>query len=71
MNNLGPQTSYPVPEGILNHSGQNYLTLTVWSLNSVGAKLDGLKLEAGGIVKSSYSKPALVQGEASGPRIAY
>ena len=63
VNNLGPQTTYPVPEGILNHNGDNYLALTLWSLDATGAKLAGLKLQADAVIKSGYSKPALVEGE--------
>ncbi|RYP72146.1 hypothetical protein DL771_004380 [Monosporascus sp. 5C6A] len=31
VNNLGPQTRFPVPEGILNYSGTNYQALTLWA----------------------------------------
>ncbi|KAJ5774795.1 Glycoside hydrolase family 35 [Penicillium paradoxum] len=44
VNNIGPQTSYPVPEGILNYHGTNYLALSLWVLESEGAKLDSLEL---------------------------
>ncbi|KAG8752322.1 hypothetical protein FRC11_008497, partial [Ceratobasidium sp. 423] len=30
--NFGPQTVYPIPEGILNHRGENDILLTLWSL---------------------------------------
>ncbi|CAE7133094.1 unnamed protein product, partial [Rhizoctonia solani] len=32
VSNLGPQSVYPIPEGILNHRGQNDVLLTIWSL---------------------------------------
>ncbi|KAG8680419.1 hypothetical protein FRC11_002521, partial [Ceratobasidium sp. 423] len=32
ISNFGPQTVYPVPEGILNHRGENDILLTLWSL---------------------------------------
>ncbi|CAI7573668.1 unnamed protein product [Penicillium discolor] len=44
VNNIGPQTSFPVPEGILNYRGTNYLGLSLWVLESDGAKLEGLDL---------------------------
>lgn len=44
VSNVGPQTSYPVPEGVLNYRGTNYLALTLFALESGGAKVDSLKL---------------------------
>lgn len=44
VNNIGPQTSYPVPEGILNYQGTNWLALTLWAQEENGAKLDSLEL---------------------------
>jgi hypothetical protein len=61
VNNLGPQTTFPVPEGILNHNGNNDVALTLWSLDAAGAKLGGLALVPQAVIKSSYSKPALVE----------
>lgn len=63
MNNIGPQVSYPVPEGILNYDGMNYLALTLWSLEPNGAKIAGIALEMGTPIQSGYTKPALVDGE--------
>lgn len=52
VNNIGPQTSYPVPEGILNYGGINWLAVTLWALDEVGAKLQGFELVAGHPVMS-------------------
>lgn len=71
VNNIGPQLSYPVPEGILNYDGQNYLALTLWSLEPSGAKLAGLSLEMGRPIQSGYTKPALVDGKSYSERSAY
>lgn len=40
--NVGPQTEFPVPEGVLNYQGENWLGLTLWALGSDGAKVPGL-----------------------------
>ncbi|KDQ55125.1 glycoside hydrolase family 35 protein [Jaapia argillacea MUCL 33604] len=40
----GPQTSFPLPEGILNPNGQNELLVTLWSLDAVGAKIADVEL---------------------------
>ncbi|XDG07857.1 hypothetical protein ABKA04_007472 [Annulohypoxylon sp. FPYF3050] len=55
--NLGPQTTFPVPEGILNHNGANTVALTLWSLDEGGAKLDGFSLEPEMPLWSGYRKP--------------
>jgi hypothetical protein len=60
--NIGPQTEYPVPEGILNYKGDNWIGLAVWSLDSTGAKLSGFALKAGTAVQSSRNKVDLVRG---------
>ncbi|THC91551.1 hypothetical protein EYZ11_008991 [Aspergillus tanneri] len=40
ISNIGPQTSYPVPEGILNYRGTNWIAVSLWAMESEGAKLD-------------------------------
>ncbi|KAJ5247363.1 CAZyme family GH35 [Penicillium chermesinum] len=44
VSNIGPQTAYPVPEGILNYQGRNWIALTLWAQDQNGAKLGGLDL---------------------------
>jgi beta-galactosidase len=60
VNNIGPQTKFPVPEGILNYNGSNYIALSLWSLDKEGSKLESLSLEYDTVVKSGYSKPGIV-----------
>ncbi|CEL57170.1 hypothetical protein RSOLAG1IB_08403 [Rhizoctonia solani AG-1 IB] len=51
--NLGPQFKFPVPEGILNHHGENTVALAVWSMENT--KLSpNLKLTIEGIFDSGY-----------------
>ncbi|OKL55621.1 putative beta-galactosidase E [Talaromyces atroroseus] len=59
INNLGPQTTYPVPEGILNYNGDNFIAVTLWAMDTDGAKLAGLDLVPTAVIKSGYSRPAL------------
>ncbi|RAL65137.1 hypothetical protein DID88_001243 [Monilinia fructigena] len=68
VNNLGPQTNFPVPEGILNHHGSNTVALTLWSLDSEGAKIGGFELIANAQIWSGYRQPALVDGRSWGER---
>jgi beta-galactosidase len=44
VNNIGPQTSFPVPEGILNYRGTNWLALSLWAQEEGGAKLSSFEL---------------------------
>jgi hypothetical protein len=60
VNNIGPQTSFPVPEGILNYHGTNYIALSLWALDSAGTKVEDIKLVAGPVIQSAYSAPELV-----------
>ncbi|RLL97383.1 hypothetical protein CFD26_106997 [Aspergillus turcosus] len=43
VSNIGPQTAFPVPQGILNYQGTNWVAVTLWALES-GAKLDDFEL---------------------------
>ncbi|GAQ05349.1 probable beta-galactosidase E [Aspergillus lentulus] len=58
VNDLGPQTNFPVPEGILNYNGVNYVALTLWALEHQGALVGGLELVASTPILSGYRKPA-------------
>ncbi|KDQ25254.1 hypothetical protein PLEOSDRAFT_1084879 [Pleurotus ostreatus PC15] len=53
ISSLGPQTSFPVPEGILNHRGNNEVLVSLWALNSGGARLKKLELNKRGTFSSS------------------
>ena len=44
INNIGPQTSFPVPQGILNYHGTNWLAVSLWAQQVGGAKLDSFVL---------------------------
>ncbi|KAJ5612571.1 beta-galactosidase [Penicillium lagena] len=69
VNNIGPQTRFPVPEGILNYNGPNYLALTIWSMDSKPFQLAGLQLQADAVIQSGYRKPDLVQGQRYAKRV--
>ncbi|RAK88787.1 beta-galactosidase [Aspergillus costaricaensis CBS 115574] len=63
VNHIGPQFSFPVPEGILDYNGSNYLAVTIWAMDESSFKLDGLRLQANAVLQSGYRKPSLVEGE--------
>jgi hypothetical protein len=49
--NLGPQTSFPVHEGILDYRGTNTVALSLWSLGdaSADAAIPSLQLVPSGV----------------------
>ncbi|KAG6812051.1 hypothetical protein H0H92_004635 [Tricholoma furcatifolium] len=53
ISSSGPQTSFPVPEGILNHHGQNEVLISLWALDSQGANLTQLELNPTAVLSSS------------------
>lgn len=55
-NNVGPQTEFPVPEGIINHQGKNTLGVSLWAMDKAGAKIEGLELVATALVQSGFGK---------------
>ncbi|UJO16167.1 Beta-galactosidase A [Fulvia fulva] len=59
INHLGPQVKFPVPEGILDYGGTNYIAVSLWAQEAEGAKLGGLELVADAAVQSAYRKPKL------------
>lgn len=46
INHIGPQTRFPVPQGILNYQGTNWIAVSLWAQQPGGAKLDQLELVA-------------------------
>ncbi|CAE6453872.1 unnamed protein product [Rhizoctonia solani] len=53
VSNFGPQTVYPVPEGVLNHRGENDILLTLWSLDPAGAQITNVELVSKNLLFSS------------------
>ncbi|KAJ7176384.1 glycoside hydrolase family 35 protein [Mycena crocata] len=53
LSSLGPQVSYPIPEGILNHHGTNEILISLWALNASGAKMSKLELNKRASLTSS------------------
>ncbi|KAL4904335.1 putative beta-galactosidase A [Aspergillus multicolor] len=51
---IGPQTNFPVPEGILDYHGTNYIALSLWAQDANGAALDTFLLRPSHIVQTGY-----------------
>ncbi|KAI1379686.1 glycoside hydrolase family 35 protein [Hypoxylon crocopeplum] len=62
VGHIGPQTSFPVPEGILNYNGENWIGLMIWRMEGSDEKpvLD-FKLEAGEAVLTGRETVVLVE----------
>lgn len=54
VHNIGPQDVFPVPEGIWDYHGSNYVAVSLWSLDAEGAKVGNLSLVAGTPIQSGY-----------------
>lgn len=54
VNNIGPQTVFPVPEGIFNYHGSNYVAVSLWALDAEGAKVSNFSLIAGHPIQSGF-----------------
>jgi hypothetical protein len=54
VNNIGPQTSYPVPEGILDYHGENWIAVTLWGSDMDGNTVGGLELTPTAVIQSGY-----------------
>lgn len=63
VSNVGPQTKFPVTEGILNYHGKNYLALSVWGLDAGQTKIPALELTADAVVWTGLGEIRTVQGE--------
>ncbi|KAF4949389.1 hypothetical protein FGADI_8957 [Fusarium gaditjirri] len=59
--NVGPQTVFPVPEGILNYRGDNWIGIALWALEK-SANVDGLSLTAGVAVQTGRKPVKVVDG---------
>jgi beta-galactosidase GanA len=51
---LGPQTRFPVPPGVINNRGKNRLTVSLWAQTDDGAKLDAITLFSYGQYQTSF-----------------
>jgi len=53
INNIGPQTLFVLPAGILRRQSANTIALSLWSLDNSGASISGLQLVIDGTLSTS------------------
>lgn len=65
VNHIGPQLEYPVPEGILNYHGSNYIGISLWNMEEGDswAMLSGLELKT--------SSTPVISGRGVAVRLSY
>lgn len=68
---LGPQTEFPVPEGILNYNGNNWIGLAVWAQDADGANVSKLTLKTRGAIQTSRNKVNFIRGTSYQKRDSY
>lgn len=69
---IGPQTRFPIPPGILDTRGDNWIVVSLWAQKGTGAKLEGMKLFSYGVYETAldieegkgtaYLRPGLDKG---------
>ncbi|KAK6224870.1 glycosyl hydrolase family 35 [Colletotrichum tabaci] len=70
VSNVGPQTRFPVPEGILRYQGTNWVGLAVWALGRGGARVRGFRLDVGEVVTTGREEVRIVDGASWSQRAA-
>jgi hypothetical protein len=68
VSNIGPQDDFPVPEGILNYRGENWIGVAIWALEIKGAKLGEFYLTVKTPITTGREKVQVVNGPAWSPR---
>ncbi|KZL63995.1 glycoside hydrolase family 35 protein [Colletotrichum tofieldiae] len=69
ISNIGPQTRFPVPEGILRYQGANWVGLAVWALGKGGARVRDFRLDVGEVVTTGREELKIVDGPAWSQRV--
>ncbi|KAJ6467728.1 glycoside hydrolase superfamily [Mycena sanguinolenta] len=68
--NLGPQSRFPVQEGILDYKGPNTVVLAVWATSDDGAKISSFELTVDSILKGGTG-PAATNNPGWEPRDSF
>jgi hypothetical protein len=68
VSHLGPQTEYPVPEGIWDYQGTNWVAVSLWAMEESGAKIEDIRLVAGPAIQTGYTGVKKVDALSWSPR---
>ncbi|KAF7196054.1 Beta-galactosidase A [Pseudocercospora fuligena] len=63
INHIGPQTIFPVPEGIWQYRGSNRVCVSLWALERKGARIvEDLRLVAGKEIQTGFGEVEMAPG---------
>ncbi|KAK0613084.1 beta-galactosidase precursor [Bombardia bombarda] len=62
ISDVGPQREFPVPEGVWNYDGENWVGLAVWATREGGARVPRLELRAKTAVMTGRAGRATLVG---------
>ncbi|KXT09969.1 hypothetical protein AC579_10273 [Pseudocercospora musae] len=62
INHIGPQGIFPVPEGIWQYRGNNRVCVSLWALESRGARIEDLRLVAGKEIQTGLGEVGMAPG---------
>jgi hypothetical protein len=51
---IGPQTVFPIPPGVINNRGKNTLAISLWAMTNAGAVLDTVDLISYGAYQTDF-----------------
>jgi Beta-galactosidase jelly roll domain/Beta-galactosidase, domain 3 len=61
VNDMGPQTKFPVPEGIWDYRGTNSLAVSAWNFEGESLQIDDIRLVHGPAIYSGMEEVKVVQ----------
>ncbi|KXS95688.1 hypothetical protein AC578_838 [Pseudocercospora eumusae] len=62
INHIGPQKVFPVPEGIWQYRGSNRVCVSLWALESKGARIEDLHLVAEREIQTGFGEVEMAPG---------
>lgn len=68
---LGPQTTFPIPPGIINNRDKNTIGLSLWAQTDAGAKLENIELISYGAYESGFDAGDGTGFDLNGAKLGY
>ncbi|CAK44945.1 CAZyme family GH35 [Aspergillus niger] len=68
---LGPQTTFPIPPGIINNRDKNTIGLSLWAQTDAGAKLENIELISYGAYESGFDAGNGTGFDLNGAKLGY
>ncbi|PYH42544.1 glycoside hydrolase family 35 protein [Aspergillus saccharolyticus JOP 1030-1] len=68
---LGPQTTFPVPPGIINNRSKNTIGISLWAQTDAGAALEDIELVTYGTYESGFDAGSGTSFDMNGANLGY